>query len=92
MRGRCWFSYCIRGIIPTKSILRVELEQKTYADNKMVRDPTLIFQKGFRVFKSCSKGHLPFLNVNCYGTMPSRSFWMVLEKVRIRFWTIEIGD
>ena len=32
-------SLCIHHVIPTKSIIRVELEQQTYADSEIVHDP-----------------------------------------------------
>ena len=39
MRGRCGASCCVHRIIPTKSIIRVELEQQTYADSNVVHEP-----------------------------------------------------
>jgi len=32
------------------------------------------------------EGHLLYLNVSCCGIVRSRSFWMVLEIVRIQWW------
>jgi len=38
MRGRYQFSYYL--VIPTKSVIRVELEQQTYADGTIVHEPS----------------------------------------------------
>ena len=37
MRGRCGvlLLYCVHHVIPTKSVIRVELEQQTYADSNI---------------------------------------------------------
>ena len=75
-------SLCIHHVIPTKSIIRVELEQQTYADSEIVHDPAvLIVQKGFRAFRRCLKGYLHLIP-SCHGIVLSRSFWVVLEMVR----------
>ena len=34
-----WFSSCPHSIIPTKSIIRVELEQNMYADSNIAHEP-----------------------------------------------------
>ena len=39
MRGRCGSSCYIHHVIVTKSIIRVELEQQTYADSNIVHEP-----------------------------------------------------
>jgi len=90
MRGRYQFSYYL--VIPTKSVIRVELEQQTYADGTIVTNLALIVQKGFQAFIHCLKVHLPYLNINCCGIVRSRSSWTVLEKVRIQWSAIEIVD
>ena len=41
----------------------------------------LIVRKGLRVFRRCLKGHLLYLIARSCGTVPSGSFWMVLEMV-----------
>ena len=40
MRKRWLFLCCLHHAIPTKSIIRVELEQQTYADSNIVHEPT----------------------------------------------------
>ena len=75
-------SCCVRRVIPTKSAIRVELEQQMYADSNIVTNLPLIVQKGFRAFRHCLKGHLLYLIASCCGIFLSRSFWMVLETVR----------
>jgi hypothetical protein len=52
----------------------------------------LIILKEFQAFRRCLKGYLLYLNVSCSGIVRSRSSWMVLEKVRIQWWAIEIVD
>jgi hypothetical protein len=79
-------------VITTKLVIRVELEQQTYADSNIVHEPGTDFQKGFQAFRRCLKGLLLYLNVSCCGIVQSRNFWMVLEKVRISWWAIEIVD
>jgi len=69
-------------VILTKSITRVELEQKTYDDSTIVHEPALIVQKGLRVFRRCLKGRLLYLIASSCGIVPSRNFWVVLEMVR----------
>src|SRR5258706_4229710 len=39
IRGRCGASCCVRRVIPTKSTIRIELEQQTYADSNIVHEP-----------------------------------------------------
>ena len=39
MRGRCGASCCVHRVIPTKSIIRIQLEQQTYADSSVVHEP-----------------------------------------------------
>ena len=34
------FSCCLQHVIPTKSVIRVELEQKTYGDSDIAYDPS----------------------------------------------------
>ena len=76
-------SCCVHRVIPTKSAIRVELEQQMYADsNVIVTDLPLNVQKGFRAFKRCSKGQPLYLIASCCGIALSRRFWMVLEMVR----------
>jgi len=70
-------------VIPTESVIRVELEQQMCADSSIVHGPALIVQKGFQAFRHCLKGHPLYLNVNSCGILRSRSFWKVLKKVRI---------
>ena len=36
MRGRCGVLCCVHPVNPTKSIIRIELEQQTYADSSVV--------------------------------------------------------
>ena len=51
----------------------------------------LIVEKVLQAFRRCSKGYLLYLNASCCGTVRSRSFWMVLERVRVQSWAIGIG-
>ena len=39
MRGRCGVLWLIHRVIPTKPIIRVELEQQMYADSNIVHEP-----------------------------------------------------
>ena len=68
-------------ILPTKSIIRIELEQQTYADSNLFHDPATDCPEGFRAFRGCLKMHPLYLIANCCGIVLSRSFWMVLEMV-----------
>src|SRR5258706_14674358 len=78
-------------IIHTKSIIRVELEQQTYADSNIVHEPVTDCPefKGLLAFRRCLKGHPLYLIASCCGIIPSRSFWMVLEMVRNIPWRLE---
>jgi hypothetical protein len=55
-------------------------------------DLPLIVWVVLQALRYCLKKHLLYLNVSCCGIVRSRSFWMVLEKVRIQWWAFEIGD
>jgi len=75
-------SCCVHRVIPTKSIIRIELEQQTYADSNIIQEPATDCPAGFRAFRRCLKGLLLYLIASCCGIVPSRSFWMVLEMVQ----------
>ena len=39
MRRRCQFSCCLHHVTPTKLVIRVKLEQRTYADSDIAHEP-----------------------------------------------------
>jgi hypothetical protein len=69
-------------LIPTNSIIRVAIEQQTYVETNAVRETVLIAWEGFRGFGCFLKARPLYPNTNCRGTVPSRGYSMVLEKVR----------
>ena len=74
MRRRCGVLLLRPRVITTKSIIRIEIEQQTYADSNIVHEPAADSPEGFRGFKRCSKTHLLCLIASYCGIVPSRSF------------------
>ena len=61
---RCGSSSCVHHVIPTKSIIRVELEQQTYADSIVVHEPATNCPERISGLQALLEGAPPLLDSN----------------------------
>ena len=71
-----WFQAFMRGRYPvlllpplrnSNSVIRLELEQRMYANGTIAHEPGIDCPKGFQAFRRCLKGPLLYLTIRCCG-------------------------